>query len=58
MSFRLPLTWWERFGEAAKAAGSNRPAVLKALILWYCRVPGAELPARPADDTASSGDSP
>lgn len=46
-SFRLSEVIWERFGAAAKQAGSNRVAVLRAFILWYLGYPGAELPQRP-----------
>lgn len=38
---------WERFGQAAEAAGTNRSAVLLAFMRWYMRVPGAKRPQRP-----------
>jgi len=37
---------WERFGAAAAAAGSDRSTVVRELIRWYLREPGAELPER------------
>lgn len=49
--FIARLRWtkgsWERFGQATKAAGTNRSAVIVAFIHWYIRLPGARLPKRP-----------
>lgn len=45
--FRIPEDQWQRFGQAAGAAGTNRAAVLREVIRWYLREQGAQLPARP-----------
>lgn len=47
MIFRIPEDQWQRFGQAAGAAGTNRAAVLREVIRWYLREQGAQLPARP-----------
>ena len=36
---------WERFGDAAGT--TRRAEVIRALIDWYLREPGAKLPDRP-----------
>lgn len=36
---------WDDLGE--RAGGRNRAEVIRALIAWYLRRPGAQLPARP-----------
>lgn len=46
-AIRMPDALWERFGEAAQAAGTDRNAVVRELIRWYVRESGAELPRRP-----------
>lgn len=38
---------WYDFDAAAKAMGTERAAVIRELIDWYIREPGAKLPARP-----------
>jgi hypothetical protein len=40
---RVPDADWADLGERA----GNRAQVLRALIAWYLRRPGAELPERP-----------
>lgn len=47
VKFRVLTSEWARFGEATKAAGTNRSAVLLQLMAWYMRKPGAECPERP-----------
>lgn len=47
IKFRVLASEWARFGQAAKAAGTNRSAVLLQLVAWYMRRPGAECPQRP-----------
>ena len=37
-----------RFGEAAKAQGTDRSALVRAFVAWYMREQGAELPRRPS----------
>jgi len=41
---------WYDFDAAAKAMGTERAAVIRELIDWYIREPGAKLPARPDRD--------
>lgn len=43
---RIGDTWYD-FDAAAKAMGTERAAVIRELIDWYIREPGAKLPARP-----------
>lgn len=43
---RIGATWYD-FDAAAKAMGTERAAVIRELIDWYIREPGAKLPARP-----------
>jgi hypothetical protein len=38
---------WHRFGEAARAAGTDRSSVLREFIRWYVRDPDAKPPKRP-----------
>jgi hypothetical protein len=52
-SIRLDDEHWAKLGKSAAATGKDRTAVLKELIRWFNREPGAELPERPA----VSGDS-
>lgn len=44
---RIPDDEWLPFAEAAKTQGQPRAAVVRELIRWYLRRPGAKLPARP-----------
>ncbi|MFF1348463.1 hypothetical protein ACFVZJ_21210 [Streptomyces sp. NPDC058322] len=44
---RIPDDEWLPFADAAKAQGQPRAAVVRELIRWYLRRPGAKLPARP-----------
>jgi hypothetical protein len=44
---RLPAELWLDFDPAAKSVGTERAAVVRELIAWYLREPGAKLPARP-----------
>jgi hypothetical protein len=46
-AFRVAEAVWQRFGEAVDRAGTDRSSVLRALIAWYLREPGAKLPTRP-----------
>lgn len=41
---------WYDFDGAAKSLGTERAAVIRQLIAWYLREPGAELPERPDRD--------
>lgn len=43
---RIGDTWYD-FDAAAKSMGTERAAVIRELIDWYIREPGAKLPARP-----------
>ncbi|MEV6791283.1 hypothetical protein AB0M87_04620 [Streptomyces sp. NPDC051320] len=38
---------WYDFDAAAKSLGTERATVIRELIAWYLREPGASLPARP-----------
>ncbi|WP_406324505.1 hypothetical protein [Streptomyces niveus] len=38
---------------AARAPGGDRAAVIKELVTWYLRRPGAKLPDRPQPDAAA-----
>lgn len=44
---RIPDDEWLPFDEATKAVGEPRAAVVRELIRWYMRRPGAKLPPRP-----------
>lgn len=44
---RVSEAVWTRLGEAAARAGTDRSAVIRALLAWYLREPGASLPPRP-----------
>lgn len=46
--FRITDTLWKRFAVVAKANGTDRTKLLVAFVRWYLRVPGVELPERPA----------
>ena len=46
-TFRIDPSLWERFGESATSADSDRSALARDLIRWYAREPGAKLPKRP-----------
>ena len=43
---RIGETWYD-FDAGAKAMGTERAAVIRQLIDWYIREPGAKLPDRP-----------
>lgn len=47
-AIRMPEDVWRRFGEAAKAQGTDRSALVRAFVAWYMREQGAELPRRPS----------
>lgn len=44
---RLSPDIWTRLGQAADAAGLTRAEVIRRLILWWLRQPGATVPPRP-----------
>lgn len=46
-TIRMSQEKWDRLGEAADAAGSDRSTVLRQLADWYLRERGAILPERP-----------
>lgn len=39
---------WEEFGEHVQRLGLTRAGVMRDLVLWWIRWPGAKLPPRPA----------
>jgi metal-responsive CopG/Arc/MetJ family transcriptional regulator len=43
VAISLPETLWQRLGKLT----SNRSEVLRTLLAWYLREPGAKLPERP-----------
>lgn len=45
----MPTDRWQRLGEAAEAAGSDRTKILNAFAGWFTREPGGKLPRRPAE---------
>lgn len=38
---------WEKFSADVEAAGLSRAGVMRDLVLWWIRWPGAKLPKRP-----------
>ena len=38
---------WAEFGEIADQLGTDRSALVRQLVRWYLRRPGAVLPERP-----------
>lgn len=46
---RLDDELWAKVGDAAKKVGTDRTAVVRQLLRWYVREPGADLPVRPGD---------
>jgi hypothetical protein len=38
---------WQRFGEAAEKAGTDRAGAVNDFAAWYVHEDGAELPERP-----------
>lgn len=38
---------WERFRVVADGLGMSRAALMRDLVLWFIRWPGAKLPKRP-----------
>lgn len=46
-AFRLAEALWIRFGEAAKAAGTDRGSLLREFVKWYIGEAGAKIPKKP-----------
>lgn len=53
--FRMGDDWYE-FDDAAKSMGTERAAVLRELVAWYLRKPGAKLPNRPPAISPKEGE--
>jgi hypothetical protein len=53
-TLRVDDLLWDAFGAAAAAAGADRSYVLRELMAWYAREPGAKMPKRP--DRSSDSD--
>ncbi|WP_147450849.1 CopG family transcriptional regulator [Streptomyces hoynatensis] len=53
---RIPDEDWADFDVAAKAAGSERAAIIREFICWYLGRPGAKRPVRPKPDLAVDAD--
>jgi metal-responsive CopG/Arc/MetJ family transcriptional regulator len=47
VTVRIHPALMAKLNEAADAAGVDRAALVRALIRWYLREPGAVLPKRP-----------
>lgn len=47
VTLRVTDAAWQRFGEAAQSAGTDRAALLRAFMAWFSKEPGAKLPPRP-----------
>lgn len=58
ITIRMDPDQWERFGQLT----DDRSAVVRALVAWYVRDPGAKLPRRPGiprtDEPITDGDGP
>lgn len=46
-SIRLEQDLWDRLDPAAKASGFDRSSLIRQMVRWYLREPGAKLPPRP-----------
>jgi hypothetical protein len=44
---RLDDEVWSKLGDAAAATGTDRSGVIRALVTWWLRLPGAKVPKRP-----------
>lgn len=44
---QIPDDPWARFGQVAEQLGTSRAALMRDLVLWFIRWPGAKLPKRP-----------
>jgi hypothetical protein len=53
-SVRVSDEDWADLKTATQAAGSDRGTVIKQLIRWYLRRPGARLPERPTLEPRSA----
>ena len=38
---------WDAFGDAVQLADADRSKIIRELMAWYARTPGARLPKRP-----------
>lgn len=52
--FRLDAEPWQRFGDMAEAAGTDRSAVLRQFVLWYIGTPKVKAVRRPTVEPAES----
>lgn len=48
--FRVDADSWERFGQAAEQAGTDRSTLLRQFVAWFIRERAAKLPHRPDRD--------
>ena len=46
-ALRIPDDEWTDLGQLADAGGTDRTAIVRELLQWYLRRPGAKLPTRP-----------
>lgn len=45
--FRMDEAEWDEFGSDAEFMGTDRSDLIRQLIRWWMRKPGAKLPPRP-----------
>jgi hypothetical protein len=57
-SVRISDDDWRDLLSAAKSQDSDRGTVIKELVAWYLRRPGAKLPQRPAAIETPAAESP
>ena len=48
---RLDDELWRELNQRAYELGSDRSSVIRELVRWWLRRPGAKMPARPAGDS-------
>jgi Ribbon-helix-helix protein, copG family len=46
-SVRIGEDDWDDLGEVAESIGSDRSWIIRRMVAWYLRRPGASLPERP-----------
>lgn len=46
-NIRLDDDLWLRLGEVAAEQGTDRSAIVRSLVAWFVREPGAKPPHRP-----------
>ena len=54
---RMDEATWQRLGAVAAERGTDRSAIIRDLVRWWLREPGARMPGRVADPPPSEDDS-